>query len=134
MRLFLAIAVLAAAAGFGAAPGKSVSGSRVLAGAWAGVLSGSVNGSVRRERIRIFVNARETAGTWQVSATCHGRLTLDSISNGYHHYRRHLAAGSSCAGGDVDCLEREGTGVADVITPRPGGWARQGTLHRVRSD
>jgi hypothetical protein len=103
-----------------------------LTGRWTGVLTGTVNGNTRHERITIVVNGRETRGTWKVGAKCYGTLTLDSISNGYHHYLRHVAAGSSCAGGDVDCLEREGAKVADWITPRPNGWARNGMLHRVR--
>jgi hypothetical protein len=97
------------------------------------VLSGSVNGTVRHQRIRLVVNARQTAGTWTVSASCHGRLTLESISGGSRHYLRHVASGSSCAGGDIDCLWREGADVYDNITPRSDGWSRDGTLHRVRS-
>jgi len=100
-----------------------------LTGTWRGLLT---NGT-RNERITISVNGRQTAGTWKVSTSCHGSLKLDSISNGYHHYRRHLAAGSTCAGGDVDCLERDGAKVADWVTPRSGGWARNGTLRRVRT-
>ena len=96
------------------------------------MLRATVNGTARHERIRLVVNARETAGSWRVNAGCHGRLTLGSISNGYHHYLRHLARGASCRGGDIDCLEREGAKVADSVTPRSGGWARNGTLHRVR--
>ncbi len=134
MRLALIVVLVGAVAGSVATSGLArttrTSGG-VLTGTWVGVLSGSVDGSVRHERIRIVVNARETGGSWKVSATCHGRLTLDSISNGYHHYRRHLASGSSCLGGDIDCLERAGAKVADWVTPRPGGWARNGTLRRV---
>jgi hypothetical protein len=132
--LLAALAATTAAAGSAtAAPALRAGGSGALTGTWTGVLSGSANGGVRRERIRIVVNARETGGSWRVSASCYGRLTLDSISNGYHHYRRRVASRASCAGGDVDCLMRVGAHVADVITPRPGGWARNGTLHRVRS-
>ena len=69
-------------------------------------------------------------GTWKVSAGCHGNQTLDRITNGYYHYRRHIAPGSTCFGGDIDCIEREGVNVEDTITPRPGGWQRSGTLHR----
>ena len=100
-----------------------------LTGKWTGVLT---NGT-QTERITITVNGRETGGTWKVNASCHGALTLDSISNGYHHYRRHLARGSTCVGGDIDCLERSGAKVADSVTPRPDGWSRSGTLHRVRT-
>jgi hypothetical protein len=98
-----------------------------LTGTWRGVLT---NGN-EKEPLTITVNGRQTAGTWKVSASCHGRLTLDRISGGSHHFLRHLASGSTCAGGDIDCLWREGKTVYDNVTPRPGGWARNGTLHRV---
>lgn len=136
MRLIVVVAGLAAAiAAMGATAtsgAPQTSGSKRLTGTWAGVLSGTVNGTVRHERIRLVVNARQNGGSWRVSASCHGRLTLDSISGGSHHYRRHLAAGATCAGGDVDCLWREGAEVYDNITPRTGGWSRDGTLRRVR--
>jgi hypothetical protein len=105
--------------------------SGVLTGTWTGVLSGSAGRSIRRERITLVVNARETAGTWRVSAVCHGRLTLKSISGDSHHYRRLLASGASCLGGDIDCLWRTGVNLYDSVTPRPGGYVRSGTLRRV---
>ena len=101
-----------------------------LTGKWTGVLTDGTH----TERITMTVNGRETAGTWKVSASCHGTLTLDSISGGSHHYLRHVAAGSTCAGGDIDCLARTGTKVYDNVTPRPDGWGRSGTLHRVRTN
>ena len=101
-----------------------------LGGTWVGVLAGS-SSSVRRERIVIFVNATESAGTWKLSATCHGRLTLDSVSGGYHHYRRGLSPGVTCAGGDIDCLMRVGADLYDTVTPHPGGAAVSGTLRRA---
>jgi hypothetical protein len=68
-----------------------------------------------------------------VSASCHGALKLESISNGYHHYRRELAAGSICGGGDIDCLKRVGADVYDAVTSHRGGrYDESGTLHRVR--
>ncbi len=78
----------------------------------------------------IVVNAHESAGRWKVSPTCHGSLTLDSVSGGYHHYRRRVASGASCLGGDIDCLMRTGVNMSDWVTPRPGGYALNGTLHR----
>ena|SRR5581483_3237507 len=140
LRFCVIVAVLvgaSVAAGVAAPPGVArttgVSRSGVLSGTWRGTLSGSVGGSVRRERILIVVNARETAGSWKVSPTCHGSLTLDSISGGYHHYRRRVASGASCLGGDVDCLMRVGAHLSDWVTPRPGGYARGGTLRRALS-
>jgi hypothetical protein len=134
------VAVIAgtiAAAGSTAAPRMTgtaqSSRSGVLTGTWTGVLSGSAGGSIRRERITIVVNARESAGSWKVGPTCHGSLTLHSISGGYHHYRRRVASGASCLGGDTDCLMRSGANLYDSVTPRPGSYSRSGTLRRVRS-
>jgi hypothetical protein len=129
---FLLIGVTAAA-GYAAGPEATAPAHNggTLAGAWAGVLTGS-SGSVPKERITIVVNAAEGAGTWSLSTTCHGRLTLDSVSGGYHHYRRRLSAGATCAGGDVDCLMRVGSSVYDSVTPPPGRAAVGGTLRRVQ--
>jgi len=140
-RLFVVIAAVlvgaTVAAGFAATPSTAratrVSRSGALTGTWTGTLSGSAGGSIRRERILIVVNAHENAGSWKVSPTCHGSLTLDSVSGGYHHYRRRVASGASCFGGDVDCLMRIGANVSDWVTPRPGGYALNGTLHRARN-
>jgi len=125
------------AAGFAVSPGLArttqVSRSGVLTGTWAGTLAGSAGGRIRRERIRIVVNARENGGSWKVSSTCRGSLTLDSVSGGSHHYRRRVASGTSCRGGDIDCLWRTGAKVYDSVTPRPGGYTRRGTLRRVRN-
>jgi hypothetical protein len=110
-----------------------VSRSGVLTGTWTGTLSGWARGSIRRQRILIVVNARESAGRWKVSQACYGRLTLDSVSDGYHHYLRRVASGLSCRGGDIDCLMRIGAKLYDSVTPRPGGYALHGTLHRVRN-
>jgi hypothetical protein len=80
----------------------------------------------------IVVNARETGGSWSLSATCHGPLTLKNISNGYHHYLRKLAPGATCAGGDVDCLKRAGANVYDAVTSHLGsGHDLSGTLRRA---
>jgi hypothetical protein len=128
MRSLLAIAVVlagvTAAVGHAATP-RAVHGP--LTGTWRGVLTDGT----QNERITITVNGRQNAGTWRVSASCHGRLTLDGISGGSHHYLRHLAPGSTCIGGDIDCLWPYGKTVYDNVTPRPNGWARNGTLHRV---
>lgn len=128
-------AVAASAAMSGTARATRASGSASLTGTWAGVLSGSYDGSARTQRIRIVINTRHTAGRWKVNATCYGRLTLDSISGGSHHYLRHKARGasSSCMGGDIDCLWPHGATIYDNVTPRPDGWSRDGTLRRVRT-
>jgi hypothetical protein len=140
-RLFFVIAAVlvgaTAAAGSAATSGMAgttrVSRIGVLTGTWTGTLSGSAPGRIRPERILIVVNAHERAGRWKVSPTCHGSLTLDGVSGGYHHYRRRVASGASCLGGDIDCLTRVGAKVYDSVTPRRGGYARNGTLRRVRT-
>jgi hypothetical protein len=141
-RLLLLIAVLVvstaavdSAATAGTAPANHAGGGASLTGTWKGVLSGSYDGSARTQRIRITINTRHTAGRWKVNATCYGRLTLDAISDGSHHYLRHKARGTSasCLGGDIDCLWPHGATIYDNVTPRPGGWSRAGTLKRVRT-
>jgi hypothetical protein len=105
-----------------------------LTGTWSGYIAGTPGSGVKREHIRIVVNARQTGGSWEISATCHGPLTLDSISNGYHHYLRKLARGATCSGGDIDCLKRAGADVYDAVTSHRGGaYDSSGTLRRVRS-
>jgi hypothetical protein len=101
-----------------------------LAGTWTGLLTGSASSA--RQHVLIVVNAAESAGTWELSTTCRGRLTLDSVSGGYHHYRRRLATGASCAAGDIDCLMRVGANLYDTVTPHPGGAAVSGTLRRAQ--
>lgn len=102
-----------------------------LAGTWTGAISGHPG-----YRITIVVDARETGGSWRISATCHGPLTLDGISSGYHHYRRRLAPGASCVRGivgAVDCLKPAGANLDDAVTAAPnGGWGASATLRRVR--
>jgi hypothetical protein len=121
-----AILAAAAPAALGSAPHGGP-----LTGTWSGYIAGS---GVKRQHILIVVNAKQNGGSWKLSNTCYGPLTLDSISNGYHHYRRKLARGSSCAGGDIDCLKRAGASIYDAVTSRRGGeYNVTGTLHRVRT-
>jgi hypothetical protein len=102
-----------------------------LTGTWTGELTGPSSG-VRGVRVVIVVNAHETGGSWKLGATCRGPLTLDSISNGYHHYLRKLVPGATCAGGDVDCLKRAGANLFDAVTSHLGGaYDLSGTLRRV---
>ena len=105
-----------------------------LAGTWSGVISGQPGSGDRGRRIVIVVNARETGGSWRLSATCHGPLTLSSISNGYHHYLRKRAPGTTCAGGDVDCLKQAGANLYDAVTSHLGSAHDvSGTLRRALS-
>lgn len=101
-----------------------------LSGAWSGAIGSGSN----RQAMTITINAHETRGTWRISARCYGTLTLDSISGGYHHFRRHAASGAGCAGGDVDCLKREGAELYDAVTSHLGGsWDTGGTFKRSRA-
>ncbi len=103
-----------------------------LTGTWSGVIAGQPGSGLARRHIVITINARQTGGSWKLSDSCHGPLTLDSISNGYHHYRRRTAPGSKCKGGDIDCLKRVGANVYDAVTSRRGGeYDVTGTLHRA---
>jgi hypothetical protein len=105
-----------------------------LTGRWVGHIAGQPGSGVKGHRIVIVVDANETGGRWKLSATCYGRLKLDSISNGYHHYLRKRARGSSCVGGDIDCLRRVGANVYDAVTSHVGGaYDASGTLRRVRA-
>jgi hypothetical protein len=110
----------------------AVNHSAPLTGTWTGKLTGQPSRGVRAERIVIVVNARETGGSWKLSAACHGSLTLTGISDGYHHYLRRLAPGATCAGGDVDCLMRVGANLYDAVTSHLGSaYGLGGTLRRV---
>jgi hypothetical protein len=126
----VAIAAIVAVSAIAAFGESSASGR--LTGAWSGYIAGNPGSGVKRLHIRIVVNARQTGGSWRISATCRGPLTLDSISNGYHHYLRKLAPGATCAGGDIDCLKRAGADVYDAVTSHIGGkYDSSGTLRRV---
>ena len=122
--LVIAICTATAVTAFGRTNGGP------LTGTW----NGYITGQAKRHHIVIVVNASETGGSWELSGTCHGWLKLDSISNGYHHFLRKAARGSTCAGGDIDCLKRVGANVYDAVTSHRGGeYDVSGTLRRVRS-
>jgi hypothetical protein len=129
----LAVMLLATAGG-AAASAHSGTRSMMHPGPLTGEWSGHIGSGSSRQPMTIAINARETRGTWRISARCYGTLTLDSISGGYHHFRRHAAAGAGCAGGDVDCLKRYGAELYDAITSHLGGsWDSSGTFRRVRA-
>ncbi len=130
-RRFLALAVAAACGLTAAGAFARTTRGGPLTGTWSGYITGNPGSGVKRQQIVIVVNARETGGSWKLSDACHGPLTLDSISNGYHHFLRKLARGSTCAGGDVDCLKRAGANVYDAVTSHRGGeYDASGTLRR----
>jgi hypothetical protein len=128
-RILVAAVVLAALTATASSAAAPVASRGPLTGTWKGVLT---NGT-RKEPLTITIGGAEKAGTWKVSASCHGKLSLDSISGGSHHFLRHVAAGATCAGGDIDCLWTQGKSIYDNVTPRTGGWSRNGTLHRVKT-
>lgn len=107
---------------------------QTLTGRWSGYISGKSDEGVQRQHISVVVNAKQTGGSWRINARCYGALTLDSISNGYHHYLRRVARGATCAHGDIDCLKRVGANVYDAVTSHRGGeYDVTGTLRRVNS-
>jgi hypothetical protein len=130
-RLAALATVVIVAASASVAPGTAAARGP-LTGTWSGSIVGNPGSAIKPFRIRIAVNAAETGGSWWISATCHGPLTLDSISGGYHHYLRRLAHGATCAGGDIDCLKRAGANMYDSVTSHRGGeYDSAGTLRRV---
>jgi hypothetical protein len=132
-RLALPAIVVVVALSAYVAFGKTTSGGK-LTGTWNGYISGKSDGWAIRQHMHIVVNAKQTGGSWKISATCHGTLALDNISNGYHHYFRRVARGASCGSGYVDCLKRVGPNLYDAVTsPQGGAWDVSGTLRRVKS-
>ena len=131
VRRLVPIATAGTCAVIAAAAFAHTSAGGPLTGTWSGDIAGN---GVARQHIVIVVNARQSGGSWRLSATCHGPLTLDSISNGYHHYLRRRGKGVTCATGDIDCLKRVGANVYDAVTSHRGGaYDVSGTLRRVPS-
>ena len=94
------------------------SSTKNLAGAWSGTLSHAMSGRrLDKVQIRIVIDAAQTGGSWYVNAKCQGPLRNDGISWGYHHYVEQLAKGSTCVGGAIDCLQRQGAKLFDDVTP-----------------
>jgi len=130
-RLALLATTLVVVASMNVAVGTAATGGP-LTGTWSGYIVADSHNAVKPIHIQIVVNAKETGGSWRISAACRGLLTLDSVSNGYHHFLRKLARGSTCAGGDIDCLKRAGANVDDLVTSHLGGeYDSAGTLSRV---
>jgi hypothetical protein len=99
-----------------------------LTGTW----SGYITAGPKRQHMVIVVNATETGGSWRLGPRCYGPLKLQDISSGYHHYLRERGRGSTCSGGDVDCLKPVGANVYDAVTSVGAGYFQSGTLQRVR--
>jgi len=94
-----------------------------ITGKWSGTVAG---GAAPTEQLTVAVKAGESKGTWSVSASCHGTLVLKNISEGFHHFNRIAATGTTCSGGSgsgVDCLKRNGSRVLDEYAPSgTTGW------------
>lgn len=106
-----------------------------LQGKWSGTLEPSEGSTAKPEPITVKVNRAETKGTWSISPSCHGKLVLESISNGFHHFERIAAHGvaSGCSAGGVDCLWRENsTQVLDLYVSANGTEDSSGLFSRKR--
>jgi hypothetical protein len=105
-----------------------------LQGKWLGTLNPSEGSTAKPEQITLKVNHAETKGTWSISPNCHGRLVLQSISNGFHHYERLAAHGaaSGCSAGGVDCLWWDGAQVEDIYVSANGTEDSSGLFTRWR--
>jgi hypothetical protein len=105
-----------------------------LQGKWWGTLEPSEGSVAKPEEITLKVNRAETKGTWSISPSCHGKLVLQSISNGFHHYERIAARGiaSGCNAGGVDCLWRNGSQVEDIYVSANGTENGSGLFDRKR--
>jgi hypothetical protein len=117
-RLWILAAVLVAAGTFvvinsvaAAPPAKSKS----IVGKWNGLLI-PVDGTPS-QHFTMVVYRGERAGTWRLNATCHGKLRLKDISDGYHHYYRMAGANPGCVVLGIDCFERDGARMADAFVP-----------------
>jgi hypothetical protein len=121
------VAVLGATSFIAIVPGANAKKTPTgLVGTWSGTLQSS------GEQLTLTVARREQKGTWKLSPTCYGTLSLESISNGYHHYNRIASPEASCTAGGVDCLWREGSRqVLDLYVPAEGAES-SGLLARVR--
>ena len=105
-----------------------------LQGAWWGTLEPSEGSTAVPEQITLKVNRAETKGSWSISPSCHGKLVLQSISNGFHHYERLPArrVASGCDAGGVDCLWLDGTQVQDIYVSANGDEDSSGLFSRRR--
>lgn len=89
-------------------PARPATASTKISGTWAGTIQGSSS-----QKLTVEVNNGERKGTWSVSASCHGTLSLKNISNGFHHFNRVVASGATCDDAGVDCLKRDGSQLLD---------------------
>jgi hypothetical protein len=100
------------------APVAQAGSSKSLTGTWSGTIAHAMRGkTLSTVHLRIVIDAAQTGGSWYVNAECQGPLRDDGISWGYHHYAEELAKGSTCVGGAIDCLQRQGANVFDTVTP-----------------
>ena len=132
VRVAVLVAVVAALVFVVTGVGATAGTTRIV-GRWTGIMKPNTRSHARAHRLTVVVYSGERAGTWSVNARCRGTLRLHDISNGYHHYTEIAAAGTSCAGGGVDCLKRVGAQVVDEFVSRPGtDQNTTGTLRAAR--
>jgi hypothetical protein len=116
-------------------PSGALASGGTLSGTWNGTLEHAMKADkLQRVHLTVVINASERGGSWYAGSSCHGTLTLEGISWGFHHYTEHLAAGSTCIGGAVDCLKRVGANIYDTVTPPSTvSYNANSTLHRLRT-
>jgi len=107
--------VVAVAHRVNARPAKSI------VGTWSGYITPSPGSHASRQRFFVVVDPGERAGRWRIGARCSGTLSLENISDGYHHFYRLAGANAGCAPLGVDCLKRAGAQVEDVFSSG-SGW------------
>jgi hypothetical protein len=118
---------------FFVAAAQASSGAGPLTGRWSGSIKRGPYGTGHQQHLLIVVDASERGGSWEVGATCRGRLRLKDVSNGYHHYIEELSLGATCLGGGIDCLRLVGTHVEDLFQPEPAtsGYYASASFHRL---
>jgi hypothetical protein len=129
--LAAALVVAGALAVTGTGTGDAATATSIV-GTWSGELTPSAGSHAPRYRFTVVVYRGERAGTWRIGARCAGRLRLEDISNGYHHYFRVAGANAKCAAPGVDCLMRSGAHMVDVFVSNSGRVNSSGTFRRVR--
>jgi hypothetical protein len=116
--------------GLAGAAAASAASPTWIFGTWSGTLQPTSGSQAQPEQLTVHVRLGEQTGTWSINSSCYGTLTLQSISNGFHHYNRIAAQGTTCATGNaggVDCLMRTGSQVLDEYVSR----RRLGEQHRA---
>lgn len=102
-----------------------------LVGTWSGSLIPASGSHAARRQITVTVNPGERTGSWRIGASCSGKLRLQSISWGYHHFYRLAGANRGCAPTGIDCLKRAGSRLVDEFTSNSGAADADGSFRRL---